>query len=83
MPYCDNLHCISTNQQLCQDGKNVLAEKLEALGFQLHEHAEASTYFETLGGVVDGKQGLIRASHKRMWQLIFAFEAAADSVVSA
>ena len=67
----------------CQDGKNVLAEKLEALGFQLHENAEASTYFETLGGVVDGKQGLIRASHKRMWQLIFAFEAAADSVGSA
>ena len=82
MPYCDNIHCLSVDRHLCQAGKDKLASSLESLGFELHEHAEASDFFETLGGVVEGKKGIVRANHRRMWQLIFAFESAAVSVVS-
>ena len=82
MPYCDNIHSICTDSRRCQDGKDAMVQSLESIGFELHEHAEANTWFETLGGVVDGKKGLVRATSKRMWQLIYAFELAADTVVS-
>eukprot|EP00438_Fugacium_kawagutii_P011539 Skav230147 [mRNA] locus=scaffold1301:267704:272380:+ [translate_table: standard] len=81
MPYCDNVHSISVDPQLCQVGKDTVCAKLEEIGFSLHEHSEASSLFETLGGIVDGSKGVVRASHKRMWQLIYAFEAAADCIM--
>ena len=83
MPYCDNLHSISLSQDLCQDGKDRMASALEKIGFELHEHCEATEVFDTLGGVIDGCQGIVRVSLKKLWRLIYAFEIAAEVVVSA
>lgn len=82
MPYCDNLHCICLDRARCQDGEDAMASALERIGFELHEHVEATDYFETLGGVIDGKRGLVHTSLKKLWHLIYAFELAAEVVVS-
>ena len=82
MPYCDNVHVISLNPELCQRGKDDVASKLESMGFTLHEHTSADTLTQTLGGLVDGSVGEVRATPSRMWSLIFAFEYMVDAVVS-
>jgi hypothetical protein len=40
----------------------------------LHEHQSATTFFPTLGGIVDGDTGIIRPTSTRLWNLVFAFE---------
>ena len=82
MPYCDNLHSLSTSKTSCQSAEDTMASALEEIGFDLHEHAEASTWFPTLGGVIDGDKGQVRPTSKRVWQVIYAFEMAAATVVS-
>lgn len=82
MPYCDNLHSICTDSTACQSAKVTMANALEDMGFELHEHLEASSWFETLGGVVDGAKGQVRPTNSRVWKIILAFEMAANSVVS-
>ena len=83
MPYCDNIHSICTDPSRCQEAKDSMVAALEDIGFELHEHMEASPVFETLGGVIDGDKGKVSSTKKRMWQLIFAFETASNIVVSA
>ena len=82
MPDCDNIHSISTDSSRCQDAKDGMVSALEEIGFELHEHVEATSVFETLGGVIEGEKGVVRSSLKRMWLLIHAFEIAAVSVMS-
>lgn len=82
MPYCDNVHVLSLSPELCQSGKDAVVEKLESMGFTLHEHTSAETLTQTLGGLVDGSVGEVRATPRRMWSLIYAFEYIADAVVS-
>ena len=82
MPYCDNVHVLSFNPDLCQSGKDSVAERLEGMGFTLHEHTSASSITQTLGGVVDGDVGEVRGTSRRMWSLIFAFEYIQKTVVS-
>ena len=74
MPYCDNVHCLGTSGRQAQTAKDAVCEGLERAGFELHEDVGACTYFPTLGGVVDGKLGQVRASNKRIWYLLYAFE---------
>lgn len=82
MPYCDNVHVLSLSPDICQTGKEAVCEKLEHMGFVLHEHTSASSYTQTLGGIVDGDIGHIRCSERRIWSLIFAFEYAATHKIS-
>lgn len=82
MPYCDNVHVLSLNPELCQQGKDLVVSKLESMGFTMHEHTSASTLTQTLGGIVDGSVGEVRATSLRMWSLIYAFEYIACHVVS-
>ncbi len=82
MPYCDNIHSLCTSKDGCQRAKDAMVAGLSSIGFQLHEHVEACTVFDTLGGVIDGEKGYIKPTRKRMWHLIYAFECAAWSVVS-
>ena len=81
MPYCDNLHSICTDSAVCQSAKDSMARALEEIGFELHEHMDAATEFETLGGVIDGKKGQVRPTAKRLWKIIYAFEYAAEHAV--
>ena len=81
MPYCDNIHSLCTSGDRCQVAKEAMASSLSSIGFQLHEHVEACTVFDTLGGVIDGEKGFVKPTRKRMWHLIFAFECAAWCVV--
>ena len=81
MPYCDNIHSLCTSGDRCQVAKEAMASSLSSIGFQLHEHVEACTVFDTLGGVIDGEKGFVKPT-RRMWHLIFAFECAAWCVVS-
>jgi hypothetical protein len=82
MPYCDNVHVLSLDPGVCQSGKDAVVAKLESMGFTLHEHTEASTITQTLGGILDGSTGQVRGTPRRMWSLIFAFEHISNVVVS-
>ena len=82
MPYCDNVHALSFDASACQAGADSVCDGLRSAGFELHEEVSATTLFPTLGGEVDGELGTISASRTRMWNLIMAFEYAAESVVS-
>ncbi len=82
MPYCDNVHSIATSQKVCQDGCDQICENLESLGFELHEKEEASTYFKTLGGEIDGMRGIIKPTSARMWRISITFEYLARAKVS-
>eukprot|EP00438_Fugacium_kawagutii_P035192 Skav232767 [mRNA] locus=scaffold1229:242985:248589:- [translate_table: standard] len=74
MPYCDNVHTISLDPHVCQAGCNVVQDELKGLGFELHEETEASTQCNTLGGVIDGELGQVRASNQRMWRISLGFQ---------
>ena len=82
MPYCDNVHCLSTSRELADEGKRKIAEELQSMGFSLHEDEEANTYFQTLGGVIDGETGAITPTKSRAWNCILAFGFLLDNVVS-
>lgn len=82
MPYCDNAHVISLSEDRCKEGVDAAKLDLEQLGFQIHEEEDANTYFRTLGGMVDGKLGQVRATDERVWNLIAAFRHIATHIVS-
>ena len=74
MPYCDNVHCLSTSREAADRGKDLIAEELRRMGFSLHEDEDASTYFRTLGGVIDGEVGSVAPTREKAWNCILAFE---------
>lgn len=74
MPYCDNVHVLSFSSKLCQEEKDSVCARLERMGFELHEHTDASSVTATLGGTIDGHLGLVKCSSNRIWSLIYAFE---------
>ena len=82
MPYCDNVHCLVTSRELADDGKERVARELQSMGFTLHEDESASTYFQTLGGIIDGDAGSIAPTKSRAWNCILAFEFLLDNAVS-
>lgn len=81
MPYCDNVHCMSLDQESCQRGKDRMCEDLTGLGFTLHEDAEASSFFPTLGGIIAGKNGKVKPTPSRAWNVILAFESLLEGPV--
>lgn len=74
LPYCDNVHTLSPNKEICSNSKQSIVDDLEDLGFELHEDEPASLEFETLGGVIDGFRGEIRPTSRRAWRIKLAFE---------
>ncbi|CAE7265927.1 AMY1.1 [Symbiodinium sp. CCMP2592] len=82
MPYCDNVHCMATSAEACNQGKDGICDRLADMGFTLHEHEAASLVFPTLGGEIDGNRGEVRTSASRAWNIILAFEYMTDNVVS-
>ena len=82
MPYCDNVHTMSTCKSICQDGCDRICNDLTEMGFELHEMTSADSHCSTLGGVIDGDLGQVRATHTRMWKIILAFEHIAYNRVS-
>ena len=82
MPYCDNIHSISSDKSSCNEGKQRIVSELAGQGFTIHEEEDASTLFNTLGGVVDGDSGRVGMTSRRAWDLIHAFEYVAEHVVS-
>ena len=82
MPYCDNIHSISSDKSSCNEGKQRIVSELAGQGFTIHEKKDASTLFNTLGGVVDGDSGWVGMTSRRAWDLIYAFEYVAEHVVS-
>ena len=82
MPYCDDIHVISTDPVLCQDGCDRIMDDLRTMGFELHEETVACNECQTLGGVIDGKRGTVRPTKTRLWRIILAFEYITYSKVS-
>eukprot|EP00438_Fugacium_kawagutii_P007991 Skav234597 [mRNA] locus=scaffold5214:85992:100513:- [translate_table: standard] len=74
MPYCDNVHCMATSKGEADHGKQLIRQELERMGFTLHEDEESNEYFQTLGGIIDGGQGLVKPTPTRAWNCILAFE---------
>ena len=74
MPYCDNVHCLSTSRQECNAGMELMCKDLQNMGFSLHEDCAANDFFQTLGGVVDGKEGKVKPTPTRAWNILLAFE---------
>jgi hypothetical protein len=58
-----------------------MCEDLTGLGFTLHEDAEASSFFPTLGGIIDGKNGKVKPTPSRAWNVILAFESLLEGPV--
>ena len=81
MPYCDNVHSLSLSREACQKGKDLMCGDLQDLGFSLHEDVEATDFFQTLGGIIDGKAGVVKPTPTRAWNIILAFESLLDSPV--
>ena len=82
MPYCDNVHVISSQEDCCNQACNAVKDDLRRLGFSIHEEEDASTLFNTLGGTFDGAVGEVRTTATRMWNLMLAFEHITRRVVS-
>ena len=82
MPYCDNVHTLSYNKEDCQRGCGQVCADLSDMGFVLHEEAEASTSMETVRGMINGKSGQVRATPRRTWRIIMAFEYMLRATVS-
>eukprot|EP00435_Cladocopium_sp_Y103_P062452 s598_g24.t1 len=82
MPYCDNVHAMATDRDTCQTGCDRICGKLTDMGFSLHEEVSACTEMQTLGGVIDGVKGQVRATTTRMWKIILGFEHLLGSRVS-
>ena len=82
MPYCDNIHCLALDREQCNFGKQQIVEDLSHQGFSIHEDEEANTFFQTLGGQLDGDKGRVSMTSRRAWDLIYAFRFVADNVVS-
>ena len=82
MPYCDNIHSISSDKSLCNQGKQKIVSELAGQGFTIHEEEDASTLFNTLGGLVDGDSGRVGMTSRRAWDLVQAFEYVSEHVVS-
>ena len=82
MPYCDNIHCLALDREQCNVGKQQVVDDLSTQGFSIHEDEEASTFFQTLGGQLDGDKGRVSMTSRRAWDLIYAFNFVADNVVS-
>ena len=74
MPYCDNVHCLSTSRQACNAGLELMCRDLQSMGFSLHEDCAANDFFQTLGGIVDGKEGKVKPTSTRAWNISLAFE---------
>jgi len=74
MPYCDNIHSLALSAEACQKAKDDMTGVLKSMGFSIHEDEEATYYFQTLGGVVDGKNGIVKVTPTRAWNIILAFE---------
>jgi hypothetical protein len=72
MPYCDNSHVLSYDEQICNNACENAEQDLRQLGFTVHEEKYANTHFKTLGGVVDDDCGEVRATVERLWALILA-----------
>ena len=52
------------------------------MGFSLHEETEAATVAQTLGGIINGDLGHVRATPSRMWKIVFGFEYLLEAKVS-
>ena len=82
MPYCDNTHVLSLRADSAQGGQDSLKKCLEEWGFEMHEELGASTFYPTLGGVIDGAEGTVRPNHDRFWNISFAFQFITKRAVS-
>ncbi|CAE7252533.1 AMY1.1 [Symbiodinium necroappetens] len=74
MPYCDNVHVIGKESGRVEQHRLRVCECLREKGFQVHEEVPASAVVPTLGGIVDGHAGLVRATPSRLWKIIIGFE---------
>ena len=82
MPYCDNVHVLSTDEQSCEDDRIKICNQLRSIGFGVHEEVSASNIFPTLGGIIDGCNGTITPTCTRLWNLILGFEFCINHPVS-
>ena len=74
MPYCDNVHVLSTDENQCEDGRKQVCAQLRNVGFGVHEEIGACKIFPTLGGIIKGEVGTINPTPVRLWNLIYGFE---------
>jgi len=74
LPYCDNIHVLSTDKDQCNKGCEKVCSELRQLGFELHEEEEANLFFNTLGGTLNVAAGEVRPTALRAWRIMAAFE---------
>ena len=82
MPYCDNTHALSLEGEKAEIGREKLENTLLDWGFEMHEQMSATTFFPTLGGIIDGDEGVVRPTSERMWNLHYAFNYAINHPIS-
>ncbi|CAK0852660.1 unnamed protein product [Prorocentrum cordatum] len=72
-PYCDNLIVMDTDKDSVSNVKRLAVEQLRRVGFQVHEEVEVTTFFESLGYLVDGKRGGVFPIPHRLEKAVAAF----------
>lgn len=73
MPYCNNTHALSLQADVAEHGREKLERQLESWGFEMHEQMSSTSYFPTLGGIIDGEVGIVKPTAERFWNLKYVF----------
>lgn len=73
IPFADNLNVAGTNSQRVQQVKDAVVQRLREVGFSVHEETDACTLAQSLGFLIDGKQGVITPIPERLDRILAAF----------
>ena len=74
IPYADNLNVAGTNACKVQLVKDAVVEALRGYGFRVHEELDASSTAQSLGFLIDGKQGVLTPVPDKHCKVVQAFE---------
>jgi hypothetical protein len=69
LAYVDNSMIISTSREVADSMRRRCDEELRRAGLVVHEVTVAATTVETLGVVLDGRDGTVGPSCNRLWKL--------------
>ena len=70
--YVDNFFVSGVDQGSVQEGFNRMRSVLEQWGFRIHDVTDATTVVEGLGLLIDGAEGRISLTPRRIWKLRLA-----------
>ena len=71
--YADNLNVCGTNAERVQAVKDAIVARLRLEGLRVHEETDACSFCQSLGFLIDGKNGIITPIPERLDKILAAF----------